>query len=137
LVPTPAWPAFLDKRTPSSESVTDADGTPQPGSRTSVAAAMKVAQEWLANLEKLRTLSPTTEMEESPPPVYTPRVSEVDTSPEKSGEAGISASITEPTSRSENVISTPDTRMTTTYEYRPVKPQVDRLVRKRSCFPSV
>jgi hypothetical protein len=76
LVPTPAWPAFLDKRTPSSDG---SEGATRAGASSSVATAMKTAQEWLAVWEKIRALSTPTlvygpEVEQSPPPVYTPRV---------------------------------------------------------------
>jgi hypothetical protein len=68
LVPMPAWPAFLDKRTAS----TDALNAPRPAS--SVAGAMRAAQEWLAVWEKLRVYGAEAE-HIPPPPVYTPRES--------------------------------------------------------------
>lgn len=86
-VPTPAWPAFLDKRSAScdgaSSSAESEPPTPaSPGgapksARRPVSAAVKTANEWIAFWERLMqgmaASAPQQEVEEVAPPVYTPR----------------------------------------------------------------
>jgi hypothetical protein len=150
LVPSAAWPAFLEKRTPSSENVgEEADGGNRP-SITSVAGAMRTAQDWLAAWEKLRTISTSgpsyvQEEEASPPPVYTPRVS---------SEAPQTLASTAPASPEPVALATPlldsedrvparpqyppvstSTDITAAYEYRPTSKQVNKMVHKREHPP--
>jgi hypothetical protein len=124
VVPAPAWPAFLDKRSYSSDSGSEQPVAP-PGAlpRTSVASAVKTAQEWLAFWEKLRAqampaLVPgAQEHEDSPPPVYTPRAASPSDATDRAG----SRRTTYPEDRvSEQVVN----------DFRPARKQVVKPTQK-------
>jgi hypothetical protein len=123
VVPAPAWPAFLDKRTPSTDG---GSGEQTDLPRTPVALAMKTAGEWLAFWEKLRAqalpASALVAESDSPPPVYTPRVSEQDVGSKQTDTLQATYLVG---SISDQVVE----------EYKPTRKQLERPSRKSTLIP--
>lgn len=141
-VPTPAWPAFLDKRSYSSDSSAEPEAGEGIRARRPVTAAVKTANEWIAFWERIMqgmaASAPAQEVEDAPPPVYTPRatnpedVSAGSPRPDEAESSATAAAASESAvaRRAEYPVDTIPEHVVDAYEYRPAKTKSTKLRRK-------